>query len=248
MKDGFWFQTGRDDTIGKESGVCFPLRSTSHKTHRGSALFFLLVVEHGIYESIFLFLKKKIVNSCLITRPGWPAERTNNWVILLSHHRNAITAVSKSWKKENFNSFGWLGFLSRKWRERIGGEDYDRSLTHWAVRCGRVIITVSGAPHVWALVSSTSSARAVSFHSQRLRDDGSLITEIIIFLFHLTFFPLSCWKYSRFFAGEIRWLPPLQSAVLVEQQQQQQRHQWILQSVITRDAGRSSRRGSRSSS
>jgi hypothetical protein len=41
MKDGFWFQTGRDDTIGKESGVCFPLRSTSHKTHRGSALFFV---------------------------------------------------------------------------------------------------------------------------------------------------------------------------------------------------------------
>lgn len=59
MKDGFWFQTGRDDTIGKESGVCFPLRSTSHKTHRGSALFFLLVVEHGIYESIFPFFKKE---------------------------------------------------------------------------------------------------------------------------------------------------------------------------------------------
>lgn len=82
MKDGFWFQTGRDDTIGKESGVCvcFPLRSTSHKTHThtGARLFFLLVVEHGIYEEIFLFSKKKIVNSCLITRPGWPAERTNN--------------------------------------------------------------------------------------------------------------------------------------------------------------------------
>lgn len=244
---GFGFRLGGMTQSGKNQ-VCVSRCVPPPTRHTGARLFsscWLLNTEFT--SQFFPFSKKKIVNSCLITRSGWPAERTNNWVILLSHHRNAITAVSKSWKKENFNSFGWLGFLSRKWRERIGGEDYDRSLTHWAIRCGRVIITVSVAPHVWALVSSTSSARAVSFHSQRLRDDGSLITEIIIFLFHLTFFPLSCWKYSRFFAGEIRWLPPLQSAVLVEQQQQQQRHQWILQSVITRDAGRSSRRRSRSS-
>lgn len=61
MKDGFWFQAGRDDTIGKESGVCVcvcsPLRSTSHNTQGLGPFPSLAVERRTIYEGILFFPK-----------------------------------------------------------------------------------------------------------------------------------------------------------------------------------------------
>ena len=80
MKDGFWFQAGRDDTIGKESGVCVcvcvPRCVPPPTTHRGSVLFLRWLLNAEQFTREF-YSFRNIVNSSLITL-GWPAERTNN--------------------------------------------------------------------------------------------------------------------------------------------------------------------------